>query len=40
MSKEITCIHCAHWNLREAPAMAQHGFGACGQAWLEKRGQQ
>ena len=31
MSKEITCIHCTHWNLREAPAMARHGFGACGQ---------
>jgi hypothetical protein len=31
MNKEITCINCAHWNLREAPAMARYGFGACGQ---------
>ena len=28
---EITCIHCAHWSLRDAPAMAPHGFGVCKQ---------
>lgn len=27
----ITCLHCRHWNLREVPALARYGFGACGQ---------
>ena len=31
MTSTVTCIHCRHWSLREAPAMARHGFGACGQ---------
>ena len=28
----ITCIACQHWSLRDAPAMARHGFGACQQS--------
>lgn len=27
----VTCIACKHWSLREAPAMAPHGFGVCQQ---------
>ena len=26
-----TCVACRHWSLREAPAMARHGFGVCQQ---------
>ena len=22
----VTCIACQHWSLRDAPAMARHGF--------------
>ena len=28
----VTCIACKHWSLRDAPAMAQHGFGVCQQS--------
>lgn len=24
-----TCLNCAHWRLKEAGAMARHGFGIC-----------
>ena len=27
----VTCVACRHWSLREAPAMARHGFGVCQQ---------
>ena len=27
----VTCIACRHWSLRDAPAMAPHGFGVCKQ---------
>jgi len=27
----VTCLACSHWSLRDAPAMARHGFGVCGQ---------
>lgn len=28
----VTCIACQHWSLRDAQAMARHGFGACQQS--------
>lgn len=31
MSSTVTCISCRHWSLRDAPAMARHGFGVCKQ---------
>lgn len=31
MATTVTCINCRHWSLREAPAMATHGFGVCKQ---------
>ena len=27
----VTCVACRNWSLREAPAMARHGFGVCQQ---------
>lgn len=27
----VTCLACRHWSLRDAPAMARHGFGVCAQ---------
>ena len=27
----VTCVACRTWSLREAPAMARHGFGVCQQ---------
>ena len=27
----VTCLACRHWSLRDAPAMARHGFGVCQQ---------
>lgn len=32
MTSTVTCIHCRHWSLRDAPAMAPHGFGVCQQS--------
>ena len=32
MTTTVTCIACKHWSLRDAPAMAPHGFGVCQQS--------
>lgn len=31
MTTTTTCINCRHWSLRDAPAMAPHGFAVCKQ---------
>lgn len=31
MTTTVTCLACSHWSLRDAPAVAAHGFGVCGQ---------
>ena len=31
MTSTVTCIACKYWSLRDAPAMAPHGFGVCKQ---------